>query len=134
MQNFKPESPPMNESLEAFVPTPAAAVGWSRRAPRIEDDQLLANTWNWLNALPKGVRPVHLPAEFPRIANDLSRLWPETAALDAYFADKEFSPREGRRGFAPLIREELLAVHVYSLRTRALHSQGRPARQSALVV
>jgi hypothetical protein len=124
----------MNESLEAFVPTPAADVGWSRRTPRADDSRLLAHTWDWLNALPKAVRPVHLPADFPRIANDLSRLWPETAALDAYFADKEFSPREGRQGFAPLIKEELLAVHVYSLRTRALHSDGRAPQKSALVM
>jgi hypothetical protein len=122
----------MNESLDTFVNEDAASHTWERRSHRIEDDQLLAHTWNWLNALPKGVRPVHLPAEFPRIANDLSRLWPETAALDAYFADKEFSPREDRRGFAPLIKEELLAMHVYSLRSRTLPLEGR-LRQSSLL-
>lgn len=70
----------MNESLDSFVNEEAPSHTWERRTHRIEDDQLLTRTWNWINALPKGVRPVHLPAEFPRNANDLSRLWPETAA------------------------------------------------------
>lgn len=122
----------MNETLDAFVDVRAESHAWARRAGRIEDDQLLAHTWNWLNTLPKGVRPVHLPAEFPRIANDLARLWPETAALDAYFADKEFSPRLDRTGFAPLIKEELLAMHLYSLRTRTQAHDAHPPRHSAL--
>ena len=45
-------------------------------------------------------------------------LWAETPALDLYFEEKEFSPRDDRRGFPPLIKEELLAMHVYSLRNR----------------
>lgn len=73
---------------------------------------------NWLNALPKGVRPIHLPAYFPRIANDLSRLWPDTPALDLYFEDKQSSLRPNRKGFSPLIKEELMAMHVYSMRNR----------------
>jgi len=72
-----------------------------------------------LNELPKGVRPVQMPTAFPRIVNALCSLWPETAALDRYFEEKEFSPRDNRRGFPPLIKEELLAMHVYSLRNRA---------------
>ena len=74
----------MTEHTESFIEAEAAGHTWERRSPRPEDDQVLGHTWNWLNALPKGVRPVHLPAEFPRIANDLSRLWAEVAALDLY--------------------------------------------------
>lgn len=77
--------------------------------------------------------PVHLPAEFPRIANELARLWPETAALDLYFGEKEFSPRENRSGFSPLIREELLAMHVYSLRNRPVPYEERVPRQVSLL-
>ena len=113
----------MPESTQSFIDAEAAGHTWERRSPRTEDDQVLGHTWNWLNALPKGVRPVHLPAEFPRIANDLSRLWLETPALDLYFEEKEFSPREDRRGFPPLIKEELLAMHVYSLRNRPARYQ-----------
>ncbi|MBE0548100.1 MAG: hypothetical protein IH627_10695 [Rubrivivax sp.] len=118
----------MPESTESFIKAEAASHTWERRSPRPEDDNVLAHTDNWLHALPVGIRPIHLQQEFPRIANDLARLWAETPALDLYFEEKEFSPREDRNGFPPLIKEELLAMHVYSLRNR-------PARyeQQALV-
>jgi hypothetical protein len=76
------------------------------------------HTDSWLHALPKGLRPVRLQQDFPRIANDLARLWAKTEELDRYFDDKEFSPRDDRSGFPPLVKEELLALHLYSLRTR----------------
>lgn len=110
----------MHENTQSFIDAEAAGHTWERRSPNPDDEQVLGNTWNWLSALPKGVRPVHLPSEFPRIANDLSRLWPDTAALDLYFEEKEFSPRPDRRGFPPLIKEELLAMHVYSMRNRPM--------------
>jgi hypothetical protein len=108
----------MPESTESFIKAEKAGYTWERRARLPEDDHVLGNTDNWLNALPVGVRPVHLQQAFPRIANALARLWAETSALDLYFEEKEFSPREDRIGFPPLIKEELLAMHVYSLRTR----------------
>jgi hypothetical protein len=108
----------MPESSESFIKAEKAGYTWERRSPLPEDDHVLGHTDNWLNALPVGVRPVHLQQEFPRIANDLARLWAETPALDLYFEEKEFSPREGRVGFPPIIKEELLAMHVYSLRNR----------------
>ena len=108
----------MPESTESFIKAEKAGYTWERRAPLPEDDHVLGHTDNWLNALPVGVRPIHLQQKFPRIANDLARLWADTSALDLYFEEKEFSPREDRSGFPPLIKEELLAMHVYSLRTR----------------
>ena len=86
----------MLESTESFIEAEAAGYTWERRAPRPGDDHMLGHTQNWLNALPKGVRPVHLPEDFPRIANDLGRLWAETPALDPYFEELEFSPRTDR--------------------------------------
>jgi hypothetical protein len=94
---------------------------------------VLGHTHNWLNALPKGVQPVHLPAAFPRIANALCSLWLETAALDRYFEEKEFSTRDDRQGFPPLIKEELLALHVYSLRSRAVKYVARVPQRAALL-
>ena len=123
----------MHESIESFIDAEAAGHTWERRSPNPDDDQVLGNTWNWLSALPKGVRPVHLPSEFPRIANDLSRLWPDTVALDLYFEEKEFSPRPDRRGFPPLIKEELLAIHGYSMRNRPLPRGGRIQQQPSLL-
>ena len=108
----------MTESTESFIKAESEDFIRERRAPHVEDNHLMANTDNWLNALPKGVRPVQLQTQFPRIANDLCRLWPEISLLDSYFTEKELSPRPDRRGFPPLIKEELLAMHVYSLRNR----------------
>ena len=123
----------MRNNTESFIEAEAAGHTWERRSPTPEDSHVLAHTHNWLNALPHGVRPVHLPADFPRIANDLARLWPETSALDHYFEEKEFSPREDRHGFPPLIKEELLAMHVYSLRNRrAPYEEGAPHQMSLL--
>jgi hypothetical protein len=118
----------MHDRNKSFIEAQASGHTWERRSLRPDDDQVLGPTWGWLSALPKGVRPVHLPADYPRIANDLARLWPQTTALDLYFEEKEFSPREGRYGFPPLIKEELLAIHVYSLRSRA--APNGPTRQS----
>jgi len=115
----------MHESTQSFIDAEAAGNTWKRRSPSPADDQVLHHTWNWLNALPKGVRPVHLPVDFPRIANDLSRLWRNTAALHVYFEDKEFNRRPDRLGFPPIIKEELLAMHVYSLRNRPAPSGRR---------
>lgn len=123
----------MSENAKSVVRAESAGFTWERRAPRPEDAHLLAHTQNWLSALPKGVRPVHLPAEFPRIANDLSRLWPEPAALDAYFEEKEFIPRTERAGFPPLIKEELLCMHVYSLRNRPAPDGHRAPKQASLL-
>jgi hypothetical protein len=123
--------PTTGSSVEAEAE--AAGHTWERRSPRHEDAHVLGHTHNWLNALPQGVRPVHLPVDFPRIANDLARLWPETAALARYFEDKEFSPRHDRRGFPALIKEELLAMHVYALRSRPVpYEQRRPQQMSLL--
>jgi len=123
----------MHESTQSFINTEADRHTWERRSPRPEDDLVLGHTWNWLDALPKGVRPVHLSSDFPRIANDLSRLWPDTAALDLYFQEKEFSPRPERQGFPPIIKEELLAMHVYSLRNRPVPPGGGMPQQMPLL-
>jgi len=123
----------MHERTESFIVDEAAGHTWERRSPTPEDRHVLAHTHNWLNALPHGVRPVHLPADFPRIANDLARLWTETSALDYYFEDKEFSPRQDRSGFPPLIKEELLAMHIYSLRNRPVPYEERASRQMSLL-
>ncbi len=123
----------MHEHTEAFLKAGAAGYTWERRSPRPEDEHVLGHTLNWLNALPMGVRPIHLPVAFPRIANALCGLWLETAALDRYFEEKEFSPRDDRTGFPALIKEELLAMHVYSLRNRVASFDERSPQRAALL-
>ena len=121
----------MPESTESFIRAERAGHTWERRSPRPEDDHVLGHTDNWLNALPMGIRPVHLQHDFPRIANELARLWVQTSALDLYFEEMEFSPREDRHGFSPLIKEELLAMHLYSLRSRPVSYEERALQRLA---
>lgn len=123
----------MPESTDSLRKAEAAGHAWERRSPRPEDAHLLGHTDNWLNALPVGVRPRHLQHEFPRIANDLARLWSQPPALDLYFEEKEFSPRGDRLGFPPLIKEELLAMHLYSLRSRPMSCEQRVVQRGALL-
>jgi hypothetical protein len=120
----------MAESTESFIEAEAAGHTWSRRANSPADDCVLGHTENWLNALPKGARPLHLQRDFPRIANELARLWGDTSELDRYFEEKEFSPRERRVGFSPLIKEELLAMHGYSLRSRPVPYEAQVLRRA----
>lgn len=115
----------MHQSAQAFNEVNPAGFSWERRSPRPDDEHVLGHTDSWLHALPKGLRPVRLQQDFPRIANDLARLWAKTEELDRYFDDKEFSPRDDRSGFPPLVKEELLALHLYSLRTRLASYGGR---------
>lgn len=123
----------MSESTGSFIKAEAAGHTWERRSPRPEDDSVLGHTHNWLNALPMGIRPVHLQQEFPRIANDLARLWQERQVIDLYFEEKEFSPREDRCGFSPIIKEELLAMHLYHLHHRLMsYEEHAPQRPSLL--
>lgn len=120
----------MAESTQSFIDAKAAGYTWERRSPLPADELVLGFTENWLNALPTGARPVLVQQNFPRIINDLARLWPETAALDRYFEDMEFSPRADRRGFSPLIKEELLAMHIYSLRSRPVSYEEQAVRRA----
>ncbi|WP_144290188.1 hypothetical protein [Ideonella sp. A 288] len=124
----------MRERTESFIKAEAAGHTWERRIPRPGDGHVLGHTQNWLNALPVGIRPVHLQQDFPRIANEVSRLWSETTALDRYFGEKEFSPRVDRSGFPPLVKEELLAMHRYSLRIRPVPYEQRALQRRSLLV
>jgi hypothetical protein len=112
----------MPNSSVSFNQALEAGHAWKRRKLRPEDEHVLGHTDNWLNALPKGVRPLRLQREFPRIANDLARLWADVSALERYFEEKQFSPRQDRRGFPPLISEELWAMHVYSKQDRSMRT------------
>ncbi len=89
-----------------------------RRPRRSGDVRLFGVTIDWLASLPAGVRPLQLPIDFTRITNELNRLWDDPVELDRYFSEKEADHRGGRVGFPPLVREELIALHIYSVRRR----------------
>lgn len=98
--------------------TPDASPSFGRRPRERGDVRLFAETVDWLEALPHGVRPLQLPVDFIRITNELMRLWNDPAALDRYFLEKRTDRRGGRVGFPLLVGEELNALHVYSVQRR----------------
>ena len=100
----------------ASVSFNGASLALGRRPRRREDVRLLAETIDWLEALPFGVRPVQLPIDFIRITNELARLWNDPIELDRCLSEKESDRRGGRVGFPPLVGEELNALHIYSVR------------------
>jgi hypothetical protein len=89
-----------------------------RRPARVEDALLLRDTRSWLAALPFGLRPRMLPQRYPRIANELSRLWNQHDQLLAYFNDLLVDKRGDRQGFDPLIQEELQAMFAYCVKRK----------------
>ena len=100
-----------------------------RRPPRVDDMCLLSTTGEWLDGLPIGVRPLRLPMQYPRIANDIACLWGDPGVLDLYFADLAHDTRPHRRGFAPIVREELQALRAYSLTSRPWRERPVAARR-----
>lgn len=106
--------------LQTELPVDEPAMPEQQRRPiRVEDQFLMAPARNWLDTLPKGVRPIHLQMLFPRICNGIQRLWNSAPDVDAYLAEKEMSERPDRQGFPPIIKEELLAIRVHWMRRQA---------------
>ena len=96
----------------------------ARRSPPSDSDKSLSRLVPlWLEGLPADVRPHHLCARFPRIANRLALCWADPALavklLDDFFADK----RGARLGFPPEARNELAQLR--RLAARAPHSTPR---------
>ena len=84
-----------------------------RRSP--PETTLLAVTVAWLNDLPEGARPVEVARCYPRIVNDLCRLWKTPARWERYMESLLMVRREKRmrRGFPEKILTELAALSAH---------------------
>ena len=73
--------------------------------------KLLAATARWLLELPQGIRPYALAKLYPRIANDLCRLWRQPALWQQYASDLMIVRRDDRprQGFPARVASELAA-------------------------
>ena len=85
----------------------------NKRAP--PETTLLAVTVAWLNDLPEGARPVEVARCYPRIVNDLCRLWKTPARWERYMESLLMVRREKRmrRGFPQQILTELAALSAH---------------------
>ena len=68
-------------------------------------------TRNWLAQMPETLRPPELVRSFPRIANNLSRLWGQPKDCATYLASLLTDTRNGtRKGFPQGVAAELVAL------------------------
>ena len=86
----------------------------SRRAEQSDDSRLTAETVAFLSSLNQSVRPYQLAVRFPRIVNNLARLWEQPAKLDRYLDDLLIDTRGNRQGFPMRILTELVALKEFS--------------------
>jgi hypothetical protein len=87
---------------------------WIRlRAPVRQRDEVLSDAAHaWVQRLAVDLQPHNLCACFPRIANQLARLWHDAGLIDHLLDDLTAPRRPGRRGFPPEVFGELMALKV----------------------
>lgn len=96
-------------------PSPQALVGTSGpgcRGPQ-SPDCLNDEARQWLAAVPEKVRPILLSDRYPRIVNNLSKVWEKTLACHDYLDSLILDDRGGRQGFPPDVMLELFQLKSY---------------------
>ena len=118
--------------LDEDVNAAAEQQTWSGKRSSAGDATLLDTTAAWLAGLPESARPVELAQRYPRIANELCRLWRQPARWERYMAELLIvrSAARTRRGFPPRVASELAALAAYQTKAfpAAPQATGRPFR------
>lgn len=106
---------------------PAAPAYLRMRAPTTGLTHVLHRVGQqWLDALPPAQRPAQLAQRFPRIVNQLARLWDQPPACLAYLASLREDRRGGRRGFPAPIVDEIHALSAWYAQRHAPHPSRAP--------
>lgn len=94
----------------------AKPANWSerRRPQRPSDRALTGAAVDWVMSLPPGLRPQKLSMQYPRVANQLADLWPDTRAVRMALEELLIDRRGGRRGLPEPVQAEvqMLIDHV----------------------
>ena len=104
------------EAVSANPPSrqaPTSADAAKRRQDPTSANRLLSSTIDWLASLPPNLRPLALATKYPGVANRIAKEWREPSACRADFDDLVYDKRGTRRGFAPDVYVELLALRDY---------------------
>jgi len=90
-------------------------LNWAHKRRSPPETTLLADTVAWLNDLPEGVRPIEVARCYPRIVNELYRLWKTPARWERYMESLLVVRREKRtrQGFPDQILAELSALSAH---------------------
>jgi hypothetical protein len=122
-------SPEIDFDLGRNLSLPARADGSQWRQPPSPSDSVInAATVGWMKQLPPELAPVELAVQYPRILNRLARFWEIPGMIHEYFEDLLFAKRARRKGFAPNVKAEIIALCNYY---RSLHPVD-PAHSSDL--
>lgn len=113
-------------SLEELPPGLKPAVAHSegsestfrRKAVAGRDRILSAEAWNWLEALPNGVRPKALALQFPHVVNRLALIWTSGTESLRFLRNLMVDQRGGRRGFPMSVADEI--ARLYEWREKAM--------------
>jgi hypothetical protein len=99
------------------------ASDWARvRAPQRHRDLVLSDqATRWLERLPRDMWPTELCQRFPRIVNRIAALWRDEGLTEYTFVDLLGGLRGGRRGFPPVVVEELMALYELHLMRADAH-------------
>ena len=98
----------------------------NNRAYRRNDVGLSDVARQWVAALPRDVQPLELARRHPHVANRLALTWPNERMTEALFQGLLLDDRGGRKGFAPVIAEELFRLHGYFLSKSAVIPMSSP--------
>lgn len=82
----------------------------SQRTQSEDRAELDAATQAWINQLPPHLQPQAVAAQYPRIANKLARLWPESQSCRPYLEELLLDNRGTRKGFPVRVALELAAL------------------------
>ena len=101
----------MKSRPDTMAPLAAAeALIALRRPPTTDDLELNAEGQALLGSLDAAVRPNELAASFPRIVNQMARLWRLPREMDKYFDGLLVDTRGNRQGFSLKVLIELTTL------------------------
>jgi hypothetical protein len=121
--DFQPATIPMNlgdpnnipADLERLLDAEPGAWAKYRKEPTKDDQRLGRHAMEWLRAIPKATRPLHMAINFPHVANRLAAAWEKPTELEACFDGFLNSKRQKKRkGFPPEVVHELRALLVHA--------------------
>jgi len=90
-----------------------AAKSYMRQPVTFDDLGLCLEARALLQSFDNRFLPIHLACRFPRVLNQIARLWNRPARLDDYFDDLLIDRRGGRQGFPFAVASELSALKHY---------------------
>jgi hypothetical protein len=104
----------MNAQFPGKASTPTQVDYSKRRHPPAKDDlEMNAAGRALLASIEESARPTKLAALFPRIVNQLAKLWKMPREMDRYFEELLTDTRGSRQGFSLPILMELGALKDY---------------------